>query len=173
MKENPTHLIQDLIWGEKSPSTLAIAINLAITLIYLFPAVLLFPLEHYKLPTLAGLIFGNSVILIYAIVAQWILIQKTEKRFILAAAAVISSIFVPFIGFSILRFTPYTQPGFWLSTFLPMIAVENASLVAVFLSFLAQWTVIIVGGLIMTKQLKKAGESESKLLFLERQGSRF
>ena len=79
-KNTSKNLLQDLIWGEKSPSTLAIAINLAIASLIQLPLLLILPLEHYKLAAFTGILLNISIMLIYASVAQLMLMMKTSKR---------------------------------------------------------------------------------------------
>ena len=117
---NNRSLIKDLIWGEKSPSTVAIALNLLLTTGYILPWLLLFPLEQYAQEIFFGLVASISVILIYAAIVQLMLFMKTRKRVTLALGMV-----------GILTILPPTLFGIfgskWLVLFslLPMSASSN------------------------------------------------
>ncbi len=155
-------LLKDLLLAEKSPSLLAIVVNFGMMLVYLLPAIFRFPLAPYREATIGGFILGGSVLLIYALVSQWVLLQKTSKRAIWATASVASLMIFPLIAFSFFSFTPHRMPQVWLLTFLPMVAVEKVGSLSLFLSLFGQWTIIVLGGILMRQQLKKMGQSESQ-----------
>ncbi len=163
-RQNPRSLIKDLILGEKSPSTIAIAINLGIIFIYIFPAVLVFPLANYKLSVLGGLVLGINMILVYAVIFQLMLLMRNPKRFLAATAAVISLIILPIVCFTVLGTQLSYLSELWFFSFLPMVAIESTSMTTIFMSVLAQWLAITLIGWQMTRQLQKAGASATKTL---------
>ncbi len=158
------NLVKDLIWGEKSPSTVAIALNLAIVIGYLLPSLLVFPLKDYKIPTLFGLILSATLILMYAAIAQLMLLMKTPKRSIWAAGTVGALIVLPIVSFGVFRIAPDDAPWMWLFSMLPVVATEYAAATTVFLSLLGHCLAIALVGIQMTRQLQKAGESGTKAL---------
>jgi hypothetical protein len=164
LETEPKSLLKDLLFGQKSPAILAIAANLGLMIIYILPSLFIFSFNGHRLPIFMGLLLGGNILLICAIVAQWLLMQRNSKRVLWAMAVIGSIVIVPFVTFAILGMSPYDAPGLWLSTTLPLIAVEKAGLIAVCLSLLGQWTVMTVGSVMMAKQLYKAGESETKRL---------
>lgn len=161
---NRKSLIVDLIWGEKSPSTLAIAINVLIAVIAILPAIILAPLGDYKTAVFSGLILLASTILIFASIAQLMLFMKNPKRAILASATLVSLTLIPLIVFSI--FYPYlaNAPHLFLFTIMPMIGTQYVTGTTIIALLLGQWLAIAVLNLQITRQLKKAGESETKAL---------
>lgn len=158
------NLIKELIWGEKSPSTVAIAVNLGIAIAYILPSMLLFPLEEYKIPALLGLFLSANIILIYAAIAQLMLLMKTAKRGLWASVTIGALIVLPIVYFAFLSIDPSRTPWMWLFSFLPGIAAESATLSTIFLALLGQWLAIALVSFQMTKQLQKAGQSATKAL---------
>ncbi len=160
---NSRSLIKDLIWGEKSPSTVAIALNLLLTTGYILPWLLLFPLEQYAQEIFFGLVASISVILIYAAIVQLMLFMKTRKRVTLALGMV-----------GILTILPPTLFGIfgskWLVLFslLPMSVSSVVGMTTIVTSIMFQWLAIALISFQMTKQLHKAGESETKALLAGR-----
>lgn len=157
-------LFRDLIRGEKSPSTAAIAINMGIILLYLLPAIGLFPLGSDRLPLLASFVLVSGTVLMGAAITQLMLMLKTPKRGLAAAGATGTFLVLPVICLGLLGLSPHRLPEPWLLTFLPMVAVESASAAAVFLSLLGQWLAIALLGLQMARQLQEAGQSATQTL---------
>jgi len=168
--ENRQTLLKDLIWGERSPSVVAIALNLAIALACLVGWILFWPEGTEKLKPIAGLLLSSSLILIYATIAQMILFMKSSKR----AAWTLLTLVALTIGFPIalaiispsgassapsgivavlLLFSPFQ----W-------VALKEVSALTIALSILAEWAILAGLNLRLTRQLRKAGESESKAL---------
>ncbi|MBD1943908.1 ABC transporter permease, partial [Coleofasciculus sp. FACHB-712] len=85
-------LVKDLIWGEKSPAVVAIALNVVIAIIPLALFILLSPAQsatginaavkvnESRTGALFGLTLGASLILIYASIAQLRLFMRTQQR---------------------------------------------------------------------------------------------
>ncbi len=165
---NHRSLIQDLILGERSPSTVAIAVNLGIIFLYLIPALVIVPLDYRRFLLIFGLFLGMNMIIIAGLVAQRILLVKTPKRQLLAAFAVGALIILPPVCFGILGLTANKVIIPWLFTFFPLIILDHgAKLVTTFstiFTVIVQYSIITVVGAEMTKQLQKAGESHSKKL---------
>jgi len=163
--------LQDWLWSEKSPSSIAIALNLAITAIVWFPWLLLFPTGvDDKVKAIAGLLLCANLIGFYALLIQLMLIIRRKKPLIWAGSTLSLTIFVPLFILSVIQaeFTSGVQlPGLWLvSVFgVPWMILEQTSAFTVLFSVLGQWA--IMAGLIwqLTRQLKRIGESASKPLF--------
>ncbi|WP_013325437.1 ABC transporter permease [Gloeothece verrucosa] len=164
MGSNKRSLAKDLIFGDKSPSLAAIDLNVCIVALYLTPVILLSPLEDKTLPTLAGLWLGLSMILIYALVAQRMLLMKSSKRFIAAAAMLGTLIVLPIVGLGFLGIEPTKMAWPWLFSVLPTVATEYATATSILFSLLGQWLTITVLSFQMTRQLRLAGESQTKAL---------
>ena len=128
-------------------------------------AVIISPLGQDKIPTVAGLILLTSTILIFAAIAQLMLFIKNPKRTIWASATLLSLMVIPLVILGIFNINPQDAPHLFLFTVLPTIASEYATGTTIILSLLFQWLTIALINLQMSKQLKKAGESETKALF--------
>ena len=157
------NLIKELVVGEKSPAPVAIALNLAIVTGYMLPSVLLLPVEN-KIPLLFGLLLSGSMILIYAAIAQLMLLLKTPKRSLFAAATIGTALLVPFGSLAVFETFPAHAPGLWLFSLLPVAATVYAKTSTILLALLAQWLGIALLGFQLTRQLQKAGQSETKAL---------
>ena len=156
-------LIKDLVVGEKSPAPVAIALSLAIVTGYMLPSILLLPVEN-RIPLLFGLLLSGSMILIYAVSAQLMLLLKTPKRSLFAAATIGTALLVPFAFVAVFETFPVHAPGLWLFSLLPVAATVYAKTSTILLALLAQWLGIVLLGFQLTRQLQKAGQSETKAL---------
>lgn len=162
---------QDWLWGEKSPSSIAIALNLAITAMVWFPWFLLFPAGiDDKVKAIAGLLLCANLIGCYALLIQLMLIIRRKKPWIWAGITLSLAIFVPLLILFVIQVdsTSGVQlPGLWLVSVFgaPWMILEQTSVFTILFSLLGQW--VIMTGLIMqlTRQLKRIGESASKPLF--------
>ena len=163
-KNKSNKLLKDLIFGEKSPSTLAIGINLAIASLILLPMVLIVPFQEYKIAVCTGVLLNISVMLIYASIAQLMLMMKTSKRQIWAAATVAALIIIPPILFGLFKLEPHDETGVWLFSIFPIIATEHANAEVIFLAFITQWGAILALVFFMKKQLQALGASATKAL---------
>ncbi|NEQ83331.1 MAG: ABC transporter permease, partial [Moorea sp. SIO2I5] len=157
-------LIADLIWGDKSPAVVAVAINCAIASAMFLPWILLWPANDYKIAALFALLLNSSIIMIYATVAQLMLLIKAKKR---AAGAVITVgglIFLPPILFAIGSMTPYETPALWLFSAFHWSSLQHATASSVFLAIIGQSLALTLLNLQLGRQLQQAGESTTKAL---------
>ncbi len=163
-------LVQDLIWGEKSPALGAIALNLLITSVGVVGWILLWHVGFdRKLEALLSLFLSVNLILLYAALTQLMLFMKTKKRALWAAGTVATASFLPPFVLSVLSIYPGKDGGgWWLLTAVPWDAMKFASTTLVVQAFFVQWTILSVLSLVLTRQLRRAGESESKALFAGR-----
>ena len=162
--ENGNILWKELIFGENSPSTMAMAINLAIAIAYITPSIFLM-LGEDKQQIFWGFILNVGCILLCAVVAQLILTVKTRKRAVWSAITVFSMIVLPPLYLDIAGIAPETSPQAWLFSFMPTIGAEYATFSTMMLAVSVQWFVISLIGLQMTRKLRQAGASETKMLF--------
>ncbi len=155
----------DLIWSEKSPAVVAIAINLLSSVIILTPWALL---EKSEKNGFWGVILCLNLILIYAAITQLFLFTKTRNQEIWAACTVGSVLLLPPLILSMLLLTPEKAPLLWLCStfggvwFLPSFAAVSGN--TILLSILSQWTVLVLLNFKLRSQLKLAGQSASKAL---------
>ena len=155
----------DLIVGDKSPSPLAIALNLAIIFAYLLPTILIAPLNK-PFALLLCLFFSINMLIICAVIGQRILLFKLPKPSLVAtfAIAVIIVVLPIFLGiFDILPHRVFTP---WLFTVFSVLsdAGQPFTLFSVLFTLISQWGLIALTSVEMGKRLNKVGESDSKAL---------
>jgi hypothetical protein len=157
-------LWQDLVWGEKSPPIVAIALNAIFTAGLLVFWILLWPEETTKTAALGSLLLFITAITIYTVIAQLMLLMKTQKRGLWAVSTVWTLIVLPLLVFTLLSLEPDDQPFFWLFSAFSWAATEHISFNAVLLAFVAQ--VVILGGLtwLLKRRVNHLGESATKAL---------
>jgi hypothetical protein len=166
-------VLLDLIWGERSPALVAIALNLAIASSILLPWILLWPNSELEIPTLFniralwGLLVSSSLTLLYAAVAQLMLLMKTPKRAVWAATSVGGLIVVPPMIFGFLWMTATNNPGVWLFSAFPGESLAYTTGFSVFLAVIGQSLTFGLLSLQLTRQLQKVGESDLKALLSE------
>ncbi|NER23289.1 MAG: ABC transporter permease subunit [Symploca sp. SIO1C2] len=157
-------LLKDLLWGEKSPALVAIALNLAIASVILLTWVLFWSDSTYKMPALWALLLNISFILVCATVAQLMLMMKAKKRSVWAATTVAGLIILPPIVFAFLSLNPNHLPDVWLFSAFHWAGVEHTVGVSVGFALIAQSLTLAVLNLQLTRRLQKAGESATKAL---------
>ncbi|MEB3335966.1 MAG: hypothetical protein VKJ46_00775 [Leptolyngbyaceae bacterium] len=160
-------LVQDLIWAEKSPALMAIAINLLIaaTLLTLWIASTNF---DQKPEAIASILLSLGMILVYGAIAQVLLFMKTQKRVLWAFGSVGSIVVLPVLVLSVLSLRPEIFPGLWLFSAVPWAALDYISAMSAFLGFLGQISMVSLLSFQLTRQLRKSGESASKTLMAGR-----
>ena len=164
VSKNGNILWKELIFAENSPSTVALAINLAIATIYITPSIFL----HLN-PQEEGIIFWGFIltgvsVLFCGLVAQLMLMLKTRKRSVWSAITVISMVIVPPFALGFAGIEPHDLSQAWLFTLVPTFAIEHATTSAILIALFGQCLAISVAGFTMTKKLKQAGVSETKAL---------
>ncbi|MDZ8092841.1 MAG: ABC transporter permease subunit [Nostoc sp. DedQUE05] len=170
---------QDLIWAEKSPALVAIAINLTIVtipwLVWIsFTSVfdtnndqtwLVKDVDRFKV--LLAIALSISVIMIYATIAQLLLLLKTPKRSfwairIIGTAVLLPPIILEFIGITSQVSTAVSTV--WLFSTFPWAGIQGSSTTTIFMAFLAELTFLGWLNLQLTRQVRLAGESATKAL---------
>jgi|JI7StandDraft_1071085.scaffolds.fasta_scaffold00649_5 hypothetical protein len=166
-------LVQELIWGEKSPSTIAIGLNLVLTALIWMPWLLLF--NHVNLPqyeyhlsqiqvAISFVLMVNMILLSSAIV-QIILLTKLPKPQVWAAGIIGIILSLPPVLVSFLASHNPQQSWLWLFS-VAVISIQQVSNTSIFIALLSQWTILTVLSFQLTRQLKKAGESTTKTLLI-------
>jgi hypothetical protein len=79
---------------------------------------------------------------------------------------------MPIVCLSLLGIRPDAMPWLWFFSALPGIAVPSAAATTILLSLLGQWLMIAWLGFQLSRQLQKAGESETKAFYLGSVGKR-
>jgi hypothetical protein len=161
-------LAQDLIFNDKSPALLAIAINIGIAMALWVPvSAFVFDSLSHGFRFLAGVCLAASLILIYATIAHLGLFLNVKKRNLWIAAILGGVTILPLVGAYVLS-PSHAPTGFaaillLFSPFAPMgiLQLAGGSILATFAVQLA-----ILAGL--TRQLQRklqiSGQSQSKEL---------
>jgi hypothetical protein len=166
-------LLQDLVFGEKSPAIVAIAINLLIAIIPTMIWILFSPDNFYngnmdKSKVILAMILALSLMLIYATIAQLMLLMKNPKRYVWAVGTIGVAMFLPSIMLSVLGITPYKNPTLWLFSTFPWAAIEYAEITTIFMALLADFTVVALLNLQLNRKIVILGESATKALLAGR-----
>ncbi|MDB9540587.1 hypothetical protein [Anabaenopsis arnoldii] len=158
-------LIKDLIWGEKSPNILAIAINALIYVIgsSIFILASSLPVLH-KLNILLALTFVFTLIVIYAAVAQLMLLMKNGRRLLWTNVILAAVMIVPTILLAML-FRDSAHSSLLFSVLAPVVIISSET--AAITNAIAIMGHIAIFGLLLwqiKRQLKTLGESGTKAL---------
>jgi hypothetical protein len=159
----------DLIWSEKSPATVAIAINFLSSVIILTPWMLLRTTGSYGF---GSVIFCLNSILIYASIAQLFLFVKKRNHEIWAAGTIASTILLPPLILFMLQASKTVLFWWFFFTFggfLSVFSIEEKDMILFYI--LSQWTVLVLLNLKLRSHLKIAGQSASKALLQDRSNS--
>ncbi len=118
-----------------------------------------------KIKAIAGLILSANLILIYAIIGQLMLLAKRAKSGIWAASLLSVVIILPLL---LLAQSANRFFGLWMFSVFgaSWFVLPQASVITVFLSILSQWAVMAGLNFYLTRQLRLAGESVSKAMFV-------
>ena len=161
-------LVRDLIWGEKSPALVAIALNLMIVAAILVPWIVFGIDNGDKLSDLSSLAISLNLTLVYAVVAQLIVFLRTQKQGLWVTGTVSAMITLPPVILGLLSLYPEKTPVLWLFTPFAWASIEHASATSVFLALLGEWSILTLFTLQMTRQIGRVGESASKAMFAGR-----
>ena len=155
---------QELVFGENSPSTVAVAINLAIAIAYIIPSIFIHLNgdRHY----IWGLIISAGNIILCAIAAQIILMLRTRKRAALSAITIASMLIITPVCLNLAGIYLHNTPVAWMFSFVPTGAVEYVTMPTIAFTILGQWLAISAIGFGMSRKLKQAGASETKMLMI-------
>ncbi|OKH10829.1 ABC transporter permease, partial [Nostoc calcicola FACHB-389] len=170
----------DLISSEKSPALVAIAINLTIVSI---PWLVWISLTSFldtdgnlswaddnvdRLKLFLAVALSISMMLIYATVAQLILLLKTPKRSFWAIGTIGGVMFLPPMILEFIGMSSWKHPTIWLFSTFPWSAIQYSGATTILMSFLAQLSVLTLLNFQLTKQVRLAGESATKALLAGR-----
>jgi hypothetical protein len=171
-REKASALIQDLLWKDKSPAVVAIAINLAIACIPLATWILIWPLgasDYSTIQLLSGLVLTLNLVLTYATLTQLMLLMKSPLRAVWAAGTVVAANLLPPLILSLLPISPENHWGsLWLLSTSPWDALKYTSPTLVVQVILFEWSILGVLSWQLTRKLQRAGESATKALLAGR-----
>lgn len=159
-----SHLLSDLILGERSPIIIAIAINLGIVTALFGLTTLFMPSVEKPLAIMTSILFSGSLILFCVSVAQLMLLMKTSKRNVWAAGMVIAITILPSIIFSVLKLQPSQNPFPFLFSPLLFSAIGYATPNMIALAFISQVIMIISLNVQFIYKLRILGKSDSQAL---------
>jgi hypothetical protein len=157
--------VKDLVWGDKSPALVAIALNLMIPIGIFTPWILTW--GDLGQQGLAGLtlLFNFTFLLICAAIFQSLLLIKSQRRASVAIAVLANLIILPPLAMVVLGAHPSSVSALpWLLSGFAFAALEFASTPTIFLGLLAHLSLLTLITIRLTHQLRRAGESEMKIL---------
>ena len=166
-------VLEDLIFGERSLAIVAIVINLLIATTPIMIWILLSPTHFYnggvdKNKVLLALVLSFNLILIYATIAQLMLLMKNPKRYVLAVGTIGVAMFLPSIILSVLGISPSENPTLWLFSTCPWLAIQYSETTTIFMALLADFTVVALLNFQLNRQVRVLGESATKVLLAGR-----
>jgi hypothetical protein len=152
----PGGIVRDLIWAEKSPAPVAIAINLVISNALIVPWIMLWPDiadSTYKLKSILTLVLFATTVLIYAILVQLITFMRTQRPGVWAVGTVASVMILPPIFLSLLTLTPDRVPLLWIILGFPIV---NEKEVIFLVGIVVQLIIIGILGFRLAQLLQRA-----------------
>jgi len=162
-------LIRDLLWGEKSPAVGAIAIQvLMMTAVWTFWAFIRLP-NPERTWAILSLILSANLILIYGLIIQLSLLNRSKKRMAIAGSLVFAGLILPLIIVGMLEITPTMAAGWWMFSVFggAWVALDQTAQTLIFpfaFSLVAQWAIFAALNTTLIVQLKKMGQSTTKAL---------
>ncbi len=157
-------LISDLLWGEKSPAILAIAINFIIAIIPTLFLILLGAESEDKTQAIICIALLGITILSYAVIAQIMLLMKRKNQVLWTTATLMVIVFLPPAVLTILSLTPERCPGIWLLSAFPLVGISSVTGISILLAFIGQLTVLSLFSIKLTQKIRIVGESASQAL---------
>jgi hypothetical protein len=159
-------LIKDLIWGEKSPNILAIAINAIIYVIG--SSILILSLSEpilYKLNIFLALTFAFTLIIIHGALAQLLLLMKNGQRLLWTNVILAAVMIVPVVLLTML-FPDSAHTSLLFSVFAPPLLIISSETAGITKAIAIMGHIAIFGLLLwqINRQLKTLGESATKAL---------
>jgi len=153
----------DLVSGEDSPALVAIAINGGI-MVMAVAGWLLWVQFDDVLEATATLVSGTMLVLLYGSIVQIILSTPWQRRTIWATGAIAGLFLIPPIFLSVPRFA---SSELWFFTFPWAMEAVHMSLTTMVAAIGGQAICVGLVNLVLTRRLRKAGQSSSKELFAE------
>ncbi|HEY9805339.1 MAG TPA: hypothetical protein V6D04_02130, partial [Candidatus Obscuribacterales bacterium] len=164
----PVALITDLLWQEKSPGVLAIAVNLGIAAVLILVWLFSWSRVEMRHQAIVGLLLSCSMLGVYAVLAQLCLLMSSRKRGMWTLGIVSAAVVMPILVLAILSLEPSKVAGLWLLSAFPVEAVRYASDTEIVLAWLGQLSLISLFSLQLTRQVRQIGASASKALLSDR-----
>ncbi|XHX79581.1 MAG: hypothetical protein RBJ76_06600 [Stenomitos frigidus ULC029] len=158
-------IVKELVWGEKSPALMAIALNLLIAAVVVVPWILSWQDFSDPLQGLATIVLGSTFTLICAAIAQLMMLMKSPKRAVWAASMVAAVVILPPFVLNVLQLSYTEVPLAWLFSIGAFtVFQQSVPMTAIFTALLGHLGILSLLSLHLTRQLRRAGESETKAL---------
>ncbi len=109
-----------------------------------------------------------SLIMIYAIFTQLMLLTKNPKRGYWAISTIIAAAFLPPMLLAILGIHAYKMPTLWLFTSYSWAGISEVATTTIFMALLGHLSILTLLTFQLTRQAKLAGESATKALLAGR-----
>lgn len=166
-------VVQDLVFGEKSPAIVAIVINLLIATTPIIIWILFSSTNFYngsvdKNKVILAMVLALSLMLMYATIAQLMLLMKNPKRYVWTVGTIGVAMFLPSIILSVLGISPSQHPILWLFSTCPWAAIEYTQTTTIFMALLADFTIVALLNFQLNRQVKVLGKSATKALLTAR-----
>jgi hypothetical protein len=110
------------------------------------------------------MVLALSLMLMYATIAQLMLLMKNPKRYVWTVGTIGVAMFLPSIILSVLGISPSENPTLWLFSTFPWAAIEYTQTTTIFLALLAELTVVALLNFQLNRQVRVLGESATKTL---------
>jgi hypothetical protein len=161
----PQSLKRDLLWGEKSPALVAIALNILISVAVLTPWILTWQEAQLQTTAFLGLLFNSLFLLICAALIQSTVMMKTQKRVLaLSILLLLPVVILPLFLFTLRYGMNDNQAMLWFFSAFALPGIEKASMTAIAFGLLAHLAALTTLLAHSTRQLRQAGKSELKAL---------
>ncbi|NJK41412.1 MAG: hypothetical protein HC934_08745 [Acaryochloridaceae cyanobacterium SU_2_1] len=156
--------IKDLIWADDSPTWVAIAINLGIAGIPIMAWMLVFP-QGNRVDGAVGLLFNSTLILIFALFNQVMLLRSISHRNLWTTATLLGPVILPIFLLAIfgVQSGQWGESLFFLTPF-AFTAIKNIAFMRALQIFLLHLGLITGLTWQLNRQLKRSGESTTQRL---------
>jgi hypothetical protein len=175
-KSGNKSFLTDLLRGEKSPAIMAMAVNLVIVAIPVAIWMLIAPSLNFhqnpanwiqkidKMRGVLAIVMCISLMLIYTMVAQMVLLMKNSRRTLWAIGIVSSLVILPPIILSMVGMNPREHSFVWMLTSFPFYYVDAYSTPVMLFALSCQILVLALLHLQLSRTIKFLGESATKAL---------
>jgi ABC-type transport system involved in cytochrome c biogenesis permease component len=153
-----THWLRSLVWDDKSPAVLAVAINMAIISMAWLIASALSPNRSSLPKMLLGCLITMTLVTIYSSIAHWVLFWPVNNRPAWITGIVGGLVFLPLIG---AVFIPWSKDFLYLVSPFLWNSIRSTPFFGVLFIWGIQLTVLAWLTMRLRKVLTKVGRSES------------
>jgi hypothetical protein len=153
-----THWLRSLVWDDKSPAVLAVAINMAIVSMVWLIAIALSPNRSSLPKMLLGCLITMTLVAIYSSIAHWVLFWPVNNRPAWITGIVGGLVFLPLVG---AEFIPWIKDFLYLFSPFLWESIRNIPFFGVLLVWGLQLPVLAWLTMWLRKVLTKVGHSES------------